>query len=292
MIRKVVVPAAGLGRRLLPLTKEQPKEMLPIYSQTSAGVMSLRPVVQVGFEQLYEAGLREYCYVVGREKRSLEDHFTPDDACIKLLENMGEDGHLRALDLETFYKKLKSSTIMWTNQVEAKGFGSAVLTAAPFVQNKHCLVHAGDSCILSKKNNHIKLLVKAFERFNAEAAFIVIEIENPKQYGIIEGNKVDTGIFKVSAVYEKPEKPPTNLAIMAMYAFHPIIFKALGKTQPDRNGEIQLTDAIQTLIDWDLNVIAVKMNKDYLHLDVGSPERYWEALSISHNFYQNVSKTE
>ena len=111
----------------------------------------------------------------------------------------------------------------------------------------------------------------------------MLTIENPKQYGIIEGNEIETGIFKVSAVAEKPEKPPTNLAIMAMYAFHPVIFKALETTQPGKSGEIQLTDGIQKLIDWGLNVIAVKMNKDYVHIDVGSPERYWEALSLSHS---------
>ncbi len=283
MIRKVVVPAAGLGTRLFPATKEQPKEMLPIFSRTLNGEASIKPVVQLVFEQLHEAGLREFCYVVGRGKRSLEDHFTPDASCIRLLGDMGKGG--QAADLEGFYEKLRTSTIMWINQCEPLGFGSAVLMAQPFVQNERCLVHAGDSCLLSKEMNHIKLLVAAFDRFNADEAFIVLEIENPKQYGIIEGSEVETGIFKVKTVVEKPEKPPTNLAIMAMYAFHPVIFKALETTQPGKSGEIQLTDAIQKLIDWGLNVIAVKMNEDYVHIDVGSPERFWDALSLSHSNY-------
>ena len=107
--------------------------------------------------------------------------------------------------------------------------------------------------------DYIKKLLEAFERFNADAAFLVLEIENPKQYGIVEGEEVETGIIKVKAVVEKPEKPKTNLAIMAMYVFHPIIFKALEATKPGKNGEIQLTDAIQKLVDWGLKVYAVKV---------------------------------
>jgi UTP--glucose-1-phosphate uridylyltransferase len=280
MIRKVVIPAAGLGTRLFPATKEQPKEMLPIFSITANWDMTVKPVVQMVFEQLYDAGLREFCYVVGRGKRGIEDHFTPDVDCIRNLESMGKNG--QAADLENFYEKLATSTIMWVNQPEPKGFGNAVLMAQPFVQKERCLVHAGDSFIISKDMDYIKKLLGVYERFKADAAFIVLEIENPRQYGIVEGDEVDAGIFKVKAVVEKPEKPKTNLAIMAMYVFHPVIFKALEATKPGRNGEIQLTDAIQKLVDWGLSVYAVKLDKSYAHLDVGSPERYWDALTLSY----------
>jgi UTP--glucose-1-phosphate uridylyltransferase len=283
MIRKVVIPAAGLGTRLFPATKEQPKEMLPIFSINTNGNMLVKPVVQMVFEQVYDAGLREFCYVVGRGKRSMEDHFTPDPNCIRTLEDMGKNG--QATDLEDFYEKLETSTIMWVNQPEPKGFGNAVLMAKPFVQNEHCLVHAGDSFIISKDMDYIKKLLAAYERLKADAAFIVLEIENPRQYGIIEGDEVETGIFKVKTAVEKPEKPPTNLAIMAMYVFHPVIFKALEATQPERKGEAQLTDAIQKLIDWGLSVYAVKLDKNYAHLDVGSPERYWDALALSYQHF-------
>src|SRR3989337_1047754 len=289
MIRKVVVPAAGLGTRLFPATKEQPKEMLPIFSTTADGNMLVKPVVQMVFEQLYDAGVREFCYIVGRGKRGIEDHFTPDQDCIKTLEGMGKNG--QAMDLEGFYEKLKTSTIMWVNQPEAKGFGNAVLMAQPFVQNERCLVHAGDSCIISKDMDYIKKLLGAYERFNADAAFIVLEIENPRQYGIVEGEEVETGILKVKSVVEKPEKPKTNLAVMAMYVFRPVIFKALEATKPGKNGEIQLTDGIQKLVDWGLKVYAVKLDKDHSHLDIGSPERYWDALDLSyhHSCRGNVS---
>ena len=289
MIRKVVVPAAGLGTRLFPATKEQPKEMLPIFSTTAKGGMSVKPVVQMVFEQLYDAGLREFCYIVGRGKRGIEDHFTPDPTCVKNLEDTGKNG--QATELEDFYEKLRTSTIMWVNQPEPKGFGNAVLMAQPFVQNERCLVHAGDSFLISKDMDYLKKLLSTYERFNADAAFIALEIENPRQYGIIEGNEVEPGVFKVNSAVEKPEKPATNLAIMAMYVFHPVIFKALEITTPGKNGEIQLTDAIQKLVDWGLNVYAVKLSKDYSHLDVGSPERYWGALELSYNQFCKRSTT-
>ena len=285
-----MVPAAGLGTRLFPATKEQPKEMLPIFATADNGDVSVKPVVQMVFEQLYAAGLREFCYIVGRGKRGIEDHFTPDASCIKNLEGMGRNG--QATDLEKFYEKLNNSTTMWVNQPEAKGFGNAVLMSQPFVQNEQCLVHAGDSCIISKDMDYIKKLMAAYERFNADAAFIVLEIENPKHYGIVEGDEVEPGVLKVKSVVEKPEKPATNLAIMAMYVFHPVIFKALEATKPGKNGEIELTDAIQKLIDWGLSVYAIKLDKNHVHLDIGSPERYWEALELSHNRFCRKTENE
>jgi len=280
MVQKVIIPAAGLGTRLFPVTKEQPKEMLPIFTKSYDDEMMVKPVVQLVFEQLHDAGMREFCYIVGRGKRGIEDHFTPDPECIKMLEKMGKNG--QAEDLEGFYKKLDTSTIMWVNQPQPKGFGNAVLMAQPFVQNESCLVHAGDSCIISQNMDYAKKLVAAFDKLHADAAFLALEIDNPKQYGIVEGKEVKPGIIKVEAVVEKPENPKTNLAIMAMYVFHPIIFKALEATRPGKNGEIQLTDAIQKLVDWGLKVYAIKLDKSYTHLDIGSPERYWEALELSY----------
>ena len=138
----------------------------------------VKPVVQLVFEQLHEAGLREFCYIVGRGKRGIEDHFTPDAECIRTLEGLGKNG--QASDLEGFYQKLESSTIMWVNQPEPKGFGNAVMMAQPFVQNESCLVHAGDSAIISKNMDYIKKLIEAFERFNADAAFLVLRNRKSK----------------------------------------------------------------------------------------------------------------
>jgi UTP--glucose-1-phosphate uridylyltransferase len=171
---------------------------------------------------------------------------------------------------------------MWVNQPEPKGFGNAVMMAQPFIQNEQCLVHAGDGCITSKNMDYLKKLLDASERLEADAAFLVLEIENPKQYGIMEGEEVEHGILKVKAVVEKTETPKTNLAIMTMYVFRPIIFEALKRTETGKNGEIQLTDAIQKLVNWGLKVYAVKLDKNYARLDIGSPDAYWEALQLSH----------
>ncbi len=287
MIRKVVVPAAGLGTRLFPATKEQPKEMLPIFSRLMDGNAGVKPLLQMVFEQLYDTGFREFCFVVGRGKRSIEDHFTPDQNSVVMLKNKRKGD--RASDLDSFYMKLKTSTIMWVNQPEPKGFGSAVLMAQPFVQNEPCLVHAGDTYFISEDAGHIKLLMNVYERLNADAAFLVQEIVDPRQFGIIEADEIERRVYRVKAAVEKPEKPPTNLAIMPVYIFHPVVFKALEKTIPGRGGEIQLTDAIQKLVEWGLNVCAVKLGSDDVWLDIGSPETYWKALNLSYRpFHSNT----
>jgi len=157
--------------------------------------------------------------------------------------------------------------------------------AQPFVQNEHCLVHAGDTCIVSENADHITGLMDISKRFRADAVFLVQEIENPRQYGVVEAEEVEEGIYKVRAAVEKPEKPSTNLAIMPIYVFDPVIFKALEEVAPDNRGEVQLTDAIQRLVEWDLNVYAVKLNQNHVKLDIGSPETYWQALSLSYQLF-------
>jgi UTP--glucose-1-phosphate uridylyltransferase len=280
MIRKVVVPAAGLGTRLFPTTKEQPKEMLPVFSKLDENELCLKPILQIVFEQLYDAGFQNFCFVVGKGKRSIEDHFTPDHDSISILKNKGMNN--QALSMHKFYEKLNNSTIFWVNQPEPKGFGYAVSLSRSFVQDEPFLVHAGDTYIVSEKAGHISSLVKLHERLGGDATILVQEVENPKQYGVIEGVEVEKTVYKVAKVVEKPEKPATNLAIVAIYVFHPVIFKALEKTKPGKGGEIQLTDAIQTLINWGLNVYALKLSRDTPRLDIGSPETYWEALSMSY----------
>jgi UTP--glucose-1-phosphate uridylyltransferase len=244
------------------------------------------------FEQLYDTGFREFCFVAGRGKRCIEDHFTPDHNSVVMLKNRRKGD--RASALNSFYTKLKKSTIMWVNQPEPKGFGNAVLMAQPFAQNERCLVHAGDTYFISKNSGHIRLLMDVYERLNADAAFLVQEIENPKQYGIIEAEEIEGGIYRVKAAIEKPEKPPTNLAIMPIYIFHPVVFKALERTILGKGGEVQLTDAIQKLVEWGLNVCAVKLSSDDVWLDIGSPETYWETLNLSYtnNFRATYRKSE
>ena len=280
MIKKVVIPAAGVGTRLLAITKEIPKEMLPLYTKNSIGNICLKPVVQIVFEQLFNFGLREFCFIVGRGKRTLEDHFSPDHRYLDQL--ISKDKTQAAKDLDEFYKKIESSTIIWINQPSPKGFGHAVLQAKSFTNKESFLVHAGDTYITSNSEEHIKQIVQTKEK--TDTTLCLLEVEDTKPYGIAEIAGIKQP-YQVKKVEEKPKKPSTNLAIMPIYLFTEKIYKALEETQPGKDNEIQLTDGIQKLIEWNQKVMAIKLKKA-LHLDIGTPESYWNAQKIS---YRNIS---
>ena len=286
MIRKVVITAAGIGTRLLTFTKEQPKEMLLLFAKNNSGVLCVKPLLQMVFEQLYNHGFREFCFVIGRGKKVIEDHFTVDYGFIRQLNNKGKYG--LASSLEQFYRKVEDSIIVWINQPDPKGFGHAVLMAKPFIIDEPFLVYAGDTYIIFTHDNPVSRLIKAHRRNKAEATLLLREVENPKHYGVAEIQDTSGEAFNVKGVIEKPEKPPTNLAIMPIYIFNPIIMTVLEKTPPDLGGEIQLTDGIQGLIDKGLKVQAVKLRDDEIRLDVGTPETYWEAMAISYNYSKNL----
>jgi len=285
-IRKAVIPAAGLGTRLLPSTKELPKEMLPIYTKSEDGSLTIKPLLQTIFEILHDAGLREFCFIIGRGKRAIEDHFTPDFNYLSLLEERGKNK--KAEELRSFYEKIQNSTLIWVQQELPKGFGDAVLRAKTFAKDEPFLVYAGDILILSSKENYIKRLIEIYNQLHGDAIFLVSKVENPTIYGVVvPKEEIKNGIFLVEKVIEKPKKPPSNLAIMPIYIFDPIIFKALEKLTPSERGEIELTDGIQRLIDWRLKVYAVELGNDGIWLDIGSPESYWKALKLS---YEMVKK--
>lgn len=284
MIEKAVLPVAGLGTRLLPMTKEMPKEMLPIFLDSLNGEPCLKPMIQAVYEQLYDVGFREFGFIVGRGKRAIEDHFTPDEEFTKELEKKSKP--YLAEELKNFYRRVNNSTILFINQPEPKGFGDAVLRAKCFI-NEAFLVHAGDTYIFSPGYNHIQRLIENHNRLRADATILVKEVENPKIYGVIEGKNVENNIYSVKKAIEKPEKPPTNLAIMPVYVFNPQIFKALEATPPGKDGELQLTDGIQKMIDWGLKVYALKLLPEEMRLDIGNPETCMEAFNLS---YQNLKK--
>ena len=283
LIHKVVIPAAGLGTRLLPATKETPKEMLPIFALDKKGEVCIKPLLQVIFESFYDIGLREFCFIVGRGKESISDHFTSDSSFLRELKETGKNELVE--ELVSFYEKANISSLVFISQPEPKGFGDAVLKAEPYVKEPF-LVQAGDTIILSKKSQHLKKLVKVHEETKSAATILVGEVEDPRPFGIIKGKEVDAGIYDVEMVVEKPEKPPSNLAISAVYVFSPAIFSALKSIPKSPGKELQLTDGIQKLIDSGLKVTAVKLDKDEFWLDVGSPQTYWKALCQAHRFYE------
>lgn len=280
----MVITAAGIGTRLLTVTKEQPKEMMPLFAQNNNSGLCLKPLLQIVFEQLYDNGFREFCIIIGRGKRAIEDHFTIDLDFIKQLNNKGK--HDLSSPLEQFYNKLEDSFIVWINQPEPKGFGHAVLMAKPYIKNETFLVHAGDTYIFSTRNDKpLERLIRTHNKNNFDATLLLKEIENPKQYGVAE-IKETPKTLTVTRVTEKPAKPKTNLAIMPIYVFNHTILTALEKTRSGIGGEIQLTDAIQQLINDGFKVHAVKLRKDEMRLDVGNPETYWHAITTSYKHPQ------
>ena len=269
-IKKAVITAAGSGNRLLPFSKETPKEMLPYCTRSSDGHLILKPILEMVYESLYGHGCRKFCFVVGRGKRSIEDYFLIDDSARYSTNN----------DLQNFYKKIRSSHIMYVQQPAPRGFGDAVMRAKIFVEKDNFLLHAGDDVILSPGNSHMQRLEDAFFSNGADVALLVDRVENPEQYGIIDGESIGNGLFRVERLEEKPRRPKTNLAVVATYIFKPSIFDELKITRPDKNGEIQLTDAIKSLVA-NGKCVAVELKTGEKRMDVGTPESYAKCIKDS-----------
>lgn len=283
---KAIIPAAGLGSRLLSVTKEQPKEMLPVFSNGLKGDLTMKPVVQLIFEQLFDFGVRDFCFIVGRGKRAIEDHFTPDEPFVGLLRTKRKEA--QAAQLSNFYRQVKSSSTVWMNQPSPLGFGHAVFMAKTFAGGGDVVVHAGDTQIISPHNGHLERMLKAKSETNAEAVLLLKEVADPRQFGIAQV-RTKQGYLVVDQVVEKPEKPRGRLAIMPIYIFSHKIFDALQAISKGKGGEIQLTDGIQKLIDtgYDVRAITVKQGEHWL--DVGTPETYWQALKSSRELYSRDS---
>lgn len=271
-IRKAVITAGGIGNRLLPFTKETPKEMMPIYVRSETGKLVLKPVLQVIYESIFQYGIKEFCFVVGRGKRSVEDHFLQT--------------HINTsnLELKNLFKKIGSSEIVYVQQPSPRGFGDAVGRAKFFVGNENFLLHAGDDLILSSKNNHLRRLESAFFKYNADMAFLVTRVKDPRAYGVIEGKRMEKGIIRVYNLEEKPQKPKSNLAVIATYIFRPSIFKIIEKTRPDKKGEIQLADVVAEVISYG-NTVAVELARGEKRIDVGTPESYVKCINELYRFY-------
>jgi UTP--glucose-1-phosphate uridylyltransferase len=272
LLKKAVIPAAGLGTRLLPITKELPKEMLPIVALMKSGQPCLKPMLQTIFEQLYQVGFREFAFIVGRGKRAIEDHFLPDEDFIRYL--ISKNKKDLAQELQEFYNKINDSNIVFINQPKPKGFGDAVARASLFTGNEKFLMQAGDDLIISKNNSHLKRAVETFENLDADTIFLIEEVSDPRNYGVVTGKEIKSGIFQVTSIVEKPKEPPSNLAIIAFYIFKPIIYKAISEVKPDENGEIQLADALKILVDWNCKVYGLKLNPTEKRVDIGTAESY------------------
>ncbi len=273
---KSVITAAGKGTRLLPLTKELPKEMLPIFARLPDGEKIMMPILQLIFEDLYKNGIKNYCFIVGRGKRSIEDHFTLDSLYLKELPS------IQKKLLQSFYKKIIKSNLVWINQDKPLGFGDAVKKSESYIGNDDFIVHGGDVSILSKSNSTISRLIKAYnDNPSASAILLCKKITNPKNYGVPKLHKINSSLFSVTHVEEKPKKPKSNYGLLPCYIFKPIIFKYLKKIKRGKNNEYQLTDAIQALISDGHKVLAIPITTSEFELDVGNVQSYHDALNLS-----------
>ncbi len=273
---KVVITAAGKGTRLLPFTKEMPKEMMPIFSSMFTKKKVVLPLLQYIYEQLYSMNFRDYCFVVGREKRSIEDHFTPHETYLKEL-----SGDYKKF-ITKFYQKLENSHLVWVNQNRPLGFGDAVRRAERYVGNEDFIVHAGDVTILSKSKHPISRLIETAKRNpDAKAILLCKKIKDFKRYGVPTIEKVTNNLFTVREVVEKPDKPKSDFGILPLYYFKADIFSSVKKIKPGKGKEFQLTDAIQNLIKEKHKVLAITLNKNEEEIDVGTVESYKKSQEIT-----------
>ena len=272
MIRKIVISAAGLGTRLLPITKEIPKEMMPLFLRDKNSRVVVKPLIQIIFEQFFQQGLREYCIIVGRQKRIIQDHFMIDEEFLKRFEKKSEYKQ----DLKNFYSMLNKSKIFWAKQSEPKGFGDAVKYSESFVGNDDFLVIAGDT-LIPKGDKVIKKLMNAKLKGKNDAILLLKEVPDPRRFGVAVINQTKNKDI-ITNVEEKPKNPKSNLSIVALYRFGPSIFKALNEIQSGQK-ELQLTDAIQKLIDWGGNVSAIHLNENDRVIDIGTADSYLETIT-------------
>ena len=273
---KVVITAAGKGTRLLPFTKEMPKEMMPIFSNVFTNKKVVLPILQYIYEQLYSMNFRDYCFVVGREKRSIEDHFTPHETYLKEL-----SGDYRKF-MKKFYEKLENSHLVWINQNRPLGFGDAVKRAERYVGKEDFIVHAGDVAILSNTKHPIARLIETSKKNqDVKAILLCKEVKDFQRYGVPTVTKISSNLFSVNEVIEKPQKPKSNLGILPLYYFKSDIFSSLKKIKLGKGKEFQLTDAIQGLIDKKEKVLAISLNNKEEEVDVGNVNSYKNAQDIT-----------
>jgi len=235
MVKKAVIPVAGLGTRFLPATKAQPKEMLPIVD---------KPVIQYIVEEAVKAGIRQIIFVTGKHKRAIEDHFDTNFELEYSLEKKGKEELLKLVREVT-----NLAEIVYVRQKEPLGLGHAILTAEPAVGNEPFAVLLGDDIMVSD-TPAIKQLIDVFDKYRCTVLGVQeVPKEDVSKYGIVGGKEVEEGVFKVDTLVEKPsiEEAPSNFAITGRYILTPGIFEALKKTPPGKGGEIQLTDGIEKL---------------------------------------------
>ena len=268
-MKNAVIPVAGLGTRLLPATKSQPKEMLPV---------GRKPVVQYIVEELIRVDINEILFITGPGKTSIENHFGINHELVQTLRETGKEELLAELEFDRF-----QAQYYFTRQRQLLGLGHAVLCARSFVGSQPFVVALGDSIIgLNAQSDIVRRMQRCFAEHDCSAviAFEEVPSHEVSQYGIAQP-KNDDDVFELVDIIEKPDldEAPSNLAVAARYIFTPQIFDALDRTQPGKGGEIQLTDAIKILLEDGETVYGVRLRDDEHRYDIGNFESYFRAFT-------------
>ena len=235
-VRKAVFPAAGLGTRFLPATKASPKEMLPLVD---------KPLIQYVVEEAVASGVESVIIVTGRGKAAIEDHFDVSFELEKLLEERGKLEELKAMRAIS-----EMARVSYVRQQEALGLGHAVLQARDLVGDEPFAVMLSDD-IIDSETPALKQLLDVYERYDAPVvAVFEVEGEAISRFGVIDGEEVADSVYKIKDMVEKPSfaDAPSDLAIIGRYVLTPDIFDEIEKTAPGAIGEIQITDAMRSLL--------------------------------------------
>lgn len=269
MIRSAIVPVAGQGTRLLPATKSQPKEMLPV---------ARKPIVQYVVEELAANGVEEILFVTGRNKSSIENHFDHDPELVRALSAANK----RELLDELSFEELRAH-FFYTRQRMPRGLGDAVLCGQNFAGEEPVVVALGDSIIgLHAASRAVSRMAELFLAKRASAVIAVEEVapEETVHYGIVEPRDSDEECFRIVNLIEKPqpERAPSNLAIAGRYVFSPLIFDMIRRVKPDPRGEVQLTDAIQLMCEEGKRVVGFKLPPGERRYDIGNFPSYFETF--------------
>ncbi|WP_055069605.1 UTP--glucose-1-phosphate uridylyltransferase GalU [Clostridium massiliamazoniense] len=261
-VRKAIIPAAGLGTRFLPATKAQPKEMLPIVD---------KPTIQYIIEEAIASGIEEILIITGRNKKCIEDHF---DRSIELELELEKSGKNELLEIVRDISDMVD--IHYIRQKEPRGLGHAINCAKAFVGDEPFAVLLGDDVVYSEKPC-LKQLMDCYDEYKTSVLGVqAVPEKDVNKYGIVDGIHIEDKVYKVKDLVEKPkvEEAPTNIAILGRYIITPAIFEILDKTAPGKGGEIQLTDALKTLIDQEAMYAYIFDGRRY---DVGSKQGFLEA---------------
>ena len=235
-VRKAVFPAAGLGTRFLPATKASPKEMLPLVD---------KPLIQYGVEEAVASGIESVIIVTGRGKAAIEDHFDTSYELEKLLEERGKTSELRAMRAIS-----EMARVSYVRQREALGLGHAILQARDLVGDEPFAVMLSDD-IIDSETPALKQLLNVFEKYDAPVvAVFEVEGEAISRFGVVDAEEVEPGVYKIRDMVEKPafRDAPSNLAIIGRYVLTPDIFAEIENTTPGAIGEIQITDAMRSML--------------------------------------------